>query len=114
MEFIILSIWHYVGDLWNGKGFSSSVYLVVSVRYIGSPLGASLTKVFGNLALTHLIRRLQNAFSRNRCYFCLEDEEFLDQLLLHSTKTRILLKLLFPLFGTPWVISRTVKDTLLS
>ena len=50
----------------------------------------------------------------NRCYLCMEDKEFVDHLLLHCTKTRIFPALLFFLFGTMWVISGIVNDTLLS
>ena len=50
----------------------------------------------------------------NRCFMCLEKEETIDHLLLHCSKTRVLWDLLFTLFGVSWVLSFSVRETLLS
>ncbi|KAL6342504.1 hypothetical protein AAG906_012100 [Vitis piasezkii] len=49
----------------------------------------------------------------NRCFLCLAEVETVDHLLLHCVMTRTLWNLLFSLFGVEWVLSGTVKDTLL-
>ncbi|RVW49339.1 LINE-1 reverse transcriptase-like [Vitis vinifera] len=49
----------------------------------------------------------------NRCFLCLAEAETVDHLLLHCVMTRTLWNLLFSLFGVEWVLSGTVKDTLL-
>ncbi|WJZ92487.1 hypothetical protein VitviT2T_011477 [Vitis vinifera] len=49
----------------------------------------------------------------NRCFLCLAEAETVDHLLLHCVMTRTLWNLLFSLFGVEWVLSGTVKETLL-
>ena len=49
----------------------------------------------------------------NRCFLCLTEAETVDHLLLHCVMTRTLWNLLFSLFGVEWVLSGTVKETLL-
>ncbi|KAJ9691054.1 hypothetical protein PVL29_013294 [Vitis rotundifolia] len=63
------------------------------------------------LTLEQLQRR---GFSMaNRCFLCLSEVETVDHLLLHCGRTRTLWNLLFSLFGVSWILSRTVKETLL-
>ena len=50
----------------------------------------------------------------NRCFLCLENEETIDHLLLHCSRTKVLWDLLFTLFGVSWVLPSSVKETLLS
>ncbi|KAJ9684352.1 hypothetical protein PVL29_016699 [Vitis rotundifolia] len=50
----------------------------------------------------------------NRCFMCLEEEETIDHLLFHCSRTRILWDLLFTLFGVTWVLPSSVRETLLS
>ncbi|RVW63723.1 putative ribonuclease H protein [Vitis vinifera] len=45
--------------------------------------------------------------------FCLSEVEMVDHLLLHCAKTRALWSLIFSLFGVDWVLSGSVKDTIL-
>ncbi|KAL6345797.1 hypothetical protein AAG906_017549 [Vitis piasezkii] len=47
------------------------------------------------------------------CFLCLVEAETVDHLLLHCVMTRALWNLLFSLFGVEWVLSGTVKETLL-
>ena len=49
----------------------------------------------------------------NRCFLCLSEVETVDHLLLHCVKTWVLWNLLFSLFGVTWVLSCSVKETLL-
>ncbi|RVW66277.1 hypothetical protein CK203_065982 [Vitis vinifera] len=49
----------------------------------------------------------------NKCFLCLAEVETVDHLLLHCVMTRTLWNLLFSLFGVEWVLSGTVKETLL-
>ena len=49
----------------------------------------------------------------NKCFFCLSEAKMVDHLLLHCARTRILWNLLFSLFGVYWIISCSVKETLL-
>ncbi|WJZ80362.1 hypothetical protein VitviT2T_000290 [Vitis vinifera] len=50
----------------------------------------------------------------NRCFLCLENEETIDHLLLHCSRTKVLWDLLFTFFGVSWVLPYSVKETLLS
>ena len=49
----------------------------------------------------------------NRCFLCHSEGETADHILLHCAKCWILWQLLFSLFGVAWVISSSVKETLL-
>ena len=50
----------------------------------------------------------------NRCFLCLSEVEMVDHLLLHCVKMRALWSLIFSFFfGVDWVLSGSVKDTLL-
>ena len=49
----------------------------------------------------------------NKCFLCLAEAETVDHLLLHCVMTRTLWNLLFSLFSVEWVLSGTVKETLL-
>ena len=49
----------------------------------------------------------------NKCFLCLSEVETVDHLLLHCVKTWVLWNLLFSLFGVAWILSCTVKETLL-
>ena len=49
----------------------------------------------------------------NKCFLCLSEVETVDHLLLHCVKTRVLWNLLFSLFGVAWILSYSVKETLL-
>ena len=49
----------------------------------------------------------------NRCFLCLAQEEFIDHILIHCTKTRVLQDLLFALFSVTWVLSWLVREILL-
>ena len=50
----------------------------------------------------------------NRCFLCHEKEEIIDHLLLHCTKTRVLWELFFTLIRVSWVLSSSIRETLLS
>ena len=49
----------------------------------------------------------------NRCFFGLFEVEMVDHRLLHCAKTRVLWNLFFSLFGVSWILSCSVKETLL-
>ena len=49
----------------------------------------------------------------NRCFLCLFEVETVDHLLLYCAKTRVLWNLLFSLFGVAWILSCSMKETLL-
>ena len=50
----------------------------------------------------------------NRCFMCLQNEETIDHMLFHCSKTMVLWELLFTLFGVSWVLPSSVRETLLS
>ena len=53
-------------------------------------------------------------FLTNRCFFCLSEVEMVDHLLLlHCARSRVFWDLLFSLFGVSWILSCSVKETLL-
>ena len=49
----------------------------------------------------------------NRCFICLSEAKTIDHLLLHYAKTWVLWSLLFSLFGVSWILSCSMKETLL-
>ena len=49
----------------------------------------------------------------NRCFLCLSEVETMDHLLLYCVKTWALWNLFFSLFGVTWVLSGSVKETLI-
>ena len=63
------------------------------------------------LTLEQLQRRRYSL--ANRCFLCLSEVETVDHLLLHCVKTRALWNLLLSLFGMAWVLSSSIKETLL-
>ena len=63
------------------------------------------------LTLDQLQRRRHSL--ANRCFLCLSEVETVDHLLPHCAKTRIMWNLLFSLFGVTWILSCSVKKTLL-
>ena len=68
-------------------------------------------KLMIGIELDQLQRR--RYFLENRCFFCLSEVETVDHLFLHCAKTRVLWNLLFSLFGVSWILSCSVKETLL-
>ncbi|RVW43975.1 putative mitochondrial protein [Vitis vinifera] len=50
----------------------------------------------------------------NRCCLCCVEEETINHILVHCSKAKILWDLVFSLFGVNWILSFTVRDTLLS
>ena len=50
----------------------------------------------------------------NKCIICKSKEESIDHILLHWAKVRVFWHLLFSLFDVVWVISSTIKETLLN
>ena len=52
-------------------------------------------------------------FLTNRCFLCLSEVETVDHLFLHCAKTWVLWNLLFSLFGVAWILSCSMKKTLL-
>ena len=48
----------------------------------------------------------------NKCFLCLSEVETVDHL-LHCAKTLVLWNFLFSLFGVTWILSCSVKETLL-
>ena len=50
----------------------------------------------------------------NRCCLCCVEEETINHILVHCSKTKILWDLMFSLFGVNWVLPFSVRDTLLS
>ncbi|RVX04101.1 hypothetical protein CK203_015494 [Vitis vinifera] len=49
----------------------------------------------------------------NRCSLCCAEEETINHILVHCSKAKVLWDLVFSLFGGNWVLSSTVRDTLL-
>ena len=49
----------------------------------------------------------------NRCFLCLVEEEYIDHVLIHCSKAKVLWELIFALFGVSWVLPLSVKETLL-
>ena len=50
----------------------------------------------------------------NRYFLCGEDEETIDNLLLHCSMARLLWDLLLVIFRVNWVFPKSVRETLLS
>ena len=63
------------------------------------------------LTLDQLKRR--GWFLANICFLCLVEEESINHILIHCTKTRVLWELLIVLFGVTWVLPFMVRETLL-
>ena len=49
----------------------------------------------------------------HRCFLCLVEEESIDHILIHCSKTKVLWELIFALFRVLWVLPLLVKETLL-
>ena len=50
----------------------------------------------------------------NRCFLCKLEGDFINHILLHCTKARILWHLLFSLFEVVWMIPFSMKDNMIS
>ena len=83
---------------------------------MGSPKGGFLffawQASWENVLMLDRVKRI-GWFLADRCFFCLEEEETIDHILIHCVKTRVLWNFLFSLFGVLWVLSFSVGDTLL-
>ena len=71
---------------------------------MGGDLGESLN--FG-------LSPKEGDFFGNRYFLCHFEEETIDHILLHYAKTWILWQLLFSLFEVTWVLSYSVRETLI-
>ncbi|RVW95202.1 hypothetical protein CK203_025629 [Vitis vinifera] len=63
------------------------------------------------LTLEQLQRKGHSVASRY--FLCLSEAKTVDRFLLHCAKTRVLWNLLFSFFGVVWILSCSVKETLL-
>ena len=63
------------------------------------------------LTLEQLHRKGHSVASRY--FLCLSEAKTVDHFLLHCAKTRVLSNLLFSFFGVVWILSCSVKETLL-
>ena len=50
----------------------------------------------------------------NRCFLCEKEEETVDHLLLHCSRTRVIWELLLAIVGVKWVFPMSVRETILS
>ena len=53
-------------------------------------------------------------FLPSRCFLCKAEEGSANHLLLHCPKATMIWQLIFALFGVQWVMSFSIKDSLLS
>ena len=51
-------------------------------------------------------------FLANRCFFCCEEEDSIDHILIQCSRAKVLWELVFALFVVTWVLPFSVRDTL--
>ena len=73
---------------------------------------SSLERWLGEKLTLDQLQRRGWSFA-NKCFLCYTHKESIDHILLHCNKARVLWQLLFSLFGIPWVIHSSIRDTLL-
>ena len=105
----------------NGLFFVKSLYKALEQRTFFSFPGSAFGRLVYNQKLVSLQGRILTCDQLQKrglslascCPLCLASEESVDHLLLHCSKTRVLWNLIFSLFGVSWILSATVKDSLL-
>ena len=94
-------------DVWDTSKISWNVWVQPKISFF------AWEATWGKALTLDLVQK-RGWTSANRCFMSLENEEAIDHLLFHCSKTKVLWDLLLTLFEVSWELPSSVRETLLS